>query len=178
MLSNSLKYSPFTKWALIFLPTLFFSASALAEIEITVTLNHPSPLIVDIGEEGTFLHVDARFSDSRVQKIFLHIPDKPDFFTFWREREFNGPADYIWDKIIFKPGCNDAGRHAFKIVAGAVDRDGMVFTDTLDFEVRVKPFILDEPEFAGGTSNTIFWKRSKNLFDKWIFMIDPNSPGG
>ena len=170
-----LKTKKLFKFGFIFLGILSFS-NANADVDITFEFSSAGPLVMNIGDSA-WVRFDVKFSDANFSEIFLHIPNKPDFFTFWRERRFTGPTDYIYDKIIFKPTEGDGGQYFFQVVAGGVRVDGTIESDTLEYELRIKPFIFAEPEFSGGTTNTIAWMKSDSVYDQWIYLADPLNPG-
>ena len=170
-----LKTKFFFKFGYI-IPGILLFSNANADVDITFESSLTAPLVINVGE-SVRMQFDARFSDANFREIFLHIPDKPDFFTFWSEKRFTGPTDFIYDNIIFKPTEADGGQYFFQVVAGGIRQDGTIESDTLEYELRVKPFIFAEPEFSGGTTNTIAWMKSDSVYDQWIYLTDPLNPG-
>jgi|GEM_PF-4634591 hypothetical protein len=159
----------------ILLPLVFvflLVGAAFAQVDsIWIDVSHPFPMTIDIGDTA-WVRFDAYFSDSDFDTLFMHIPNRPAFFQFWRERRLPGPGNYIYDKIIFTPGMDDGGFYPFTLIVGGIRRDGTIVADTLVYELRVRPMIFPEPEYTGGTTNTLRWLPSRKLYDQWIYILD------
>lgn len=176
MISRYKKMKSFVTWSTLFV-ILSITSAATADVDIFIDLSHPSPQTMNPGDRP-FLRVDVTFSESDFDTLFLVIPDQPGFFDHWSNKRIAGPGNYIYDKIDFKPELDDGGQYFFDIIAGGIRADGTVVADTVTYEVRVTSFILQEPEFTGGTSNTITWHRNTQLFDQFVFLVDPTNPAG
>ena len=166
------------KWGWIVLAGIVFFLLAVPRswaFQANFDLSRPSPLTMNVGDTS-WVRFDVTFDESDFDTLFLHIPNRPPFFTFWRERRIPGPGNYIYDKIIFTPGLQDGGHYFFQVIAGGIRSDGSVVADTLIFELRVRPFVFQEPEYTGGTTNTIYWMPDPKLYDQWIFIFSENSP--
>jgi len=154
---------------------IFGMVSQGQAFQATFDVSHPSPMVTNVGDTS-WVRFDVTFDESDFDTLFLHIPNRPHFFTFWRERRIPGPGNYIYDKIIFTPGLQDGGHYFFQVIAGGIRSDGTVVADTLTYELQVRPFVFQEPEYTGGTSNTVYWMPDPELYDQWIFIFSENDP--
>ncbi len=164
---------------------IFVNNSAIAQVNIDFTttggfgnsfkipLINKVPLTMNV-EEEEFIKIEVDFSED-CDSLFLIIPDKPDFFS-WQDKAIAGPANQITGKIHFKPQIDDGRQYLFKVIAKCKQSNGLVTSDTFIVDLRVAPCIVNEPKFSGGTSNTISWVKNKNLFDQYVFLVDPNNP--
>ncbi|MCH8124899.1 T9SS type A sorting domain-containing protein [candidate division KSB1 bacterium] len=178
--SSHLKY-------LLVLMTIFVSNSVIAQVNIDFTttggfgnsfkvlLRYIVPLTMNV-EEEELIKIEVDFSED-CDSLFLIIPDKPEFFTRWQDQRIAGPANQISGSILFKPQIDDGAQYIFKLIAGCIQANGKVYSDTFIVDLRVAPCIVNEPKFSGGTSNTISWIENKNLFDQYVSLIDPTNSG-
>jgi len=160
--------------------------SSLCHIEICVTPSSPETLNVGA---ALSLIVTARHEASRAI-VTLTESGLPRFASGW-----DGKVDTcgwcsiididtcdccsVIDTVLFQPGYGDAGEYSFKFIATSTWGCGLV--DSLIYNLSVLnvcegPFILPEPPYTKGLSNTIYWVPAEGAYYQSVCAFDSLNP--
>jgi hypothetical protein len=163
------------KVAFLLMGIFYFSAMP-AQVNVKFEYYPKSPMVMNVGDSTT-LWIKATVTGDGFDSLFLKIQDQPQFLSFQRPETIINDKIFISNILNIVPKEVDGGHYLLPVVAGGIHPDGTMEADTLIYDLRVKPFIFDEPEYSGTTSNTISWMKSDSLYDQWIYIFDSENPG-
>jgi len=149
--------------------------SSLCHIEVSVTLPSPQTL-----SEGAILNLIVT-ADHRAPCAIVTLSESnlPRFASGWDGKVDTCGWCSVIDTVLLQPSYGDAGEYSFKFIAASTWGCGLV--DTLVYILTVLetcqgPFVLPEPPFTKGLSNTIYWIPAEGAYYQSVCAFDSLNP--